>query len=514
MEAYKAAIYIRWSTDEQGEGTTLAVQRESCLHYARSQGWEVPEDRIFIDDGYSGADLNRPALSRLRERIRQREIDCVILYKIDRLSRNIVDATSLVLKEWDGVCHLKCVTEPIDTTTELGRMIFAILATFADFERATIRNRLFSGKVERARQGRNPGIRLPFGYRRGDRPGEILVDPGQAAVVRRIFQSYAAGMGAQAIAAALNADGLTGYFGRPWSKGTIQKMLRNEAYTGRQIYGRSTANRQRDAGGPARLQRETPLVVREGGYPVIVPAALFERCRQIREERRAQLKGTSGRGLSSPHLLSGLARCRCGHPLQAWHPSKCRAGSRTPVYRCQGRASKGASYCSAGQISQPLLDEVVLSEVRRVIQVDLGAAVWEQYRAALAQQAADLEAQMEEARRRLAQLGEQEARAYRDYRLARIGPAILERVLSSIAAERADAAAGLAHLEARLAAVQRALQQPPWSQQDLTPDWTTWDLPVRKQLLRELVQKLTVYRASGSREIELDMRVCLLAEEA
>jgi len=161
-----------------------------------------------------------------------------------------------------------------------------------------------------------------------------------------------------------------------------------------------------------------------------------------------------------------------------------------------------------------LLDEVVLSEVRRVIQVDLGAAVWEQYRAALAQQAADLEAQMEEARRRLAQLGEQEARAYRDYRLARIGPAILERVLSSIAAERADAAAGLAHLEARLAAVQRALQQPPWSQQDLTPDWTTWDLPVRKQLLRELVQKLTVYRASGSREIELDMRVCLLAEEA
>lgn len=512
MKAHKAAIYIRWSTDEQGEGTTLEVQRESCLYYARSQGWEVPEHRIFIDDGYSGADLERPALSRLRELVRQGDVDCVILYKIDRLSRNIVDATHLVLKEWDGICHLKCVSEPIDTTTELGRMIFAILATFADFERATIRNRLFSGKVQRARQGRNPGIRLPFGYRRGERPGEVVVDPGQAAIVRRIFQSYAAGVGAQAIAAALNADGLTGYFGRPWSKGTIQKMLRNEAYTGRQIYGRSMTNRQRGADGPARVQREAPLVVREGGYPVIVPAALFERCRQIREERRLRLKGTSGRALSSPHLLSGLARCRCGHPLQAWHPSRGRAGSRVPVYRCQGRVSKGASFCSAGQISQPLLDELILAEVCRAVQADLGEAFRKRYRAALARQAADLEAQMEAARRRLAQLGEQEVRAYLDYRTAHIGPAVLERILSSIAAERSDADRGLAQLEARLAAVQRALEAPAGPLLDRLADWITWDLPVRKQMLRELVQELTVYRASGSREIELDMRVCLLAD--
>jgi site-specific DNA recombinase len=84
VDPYKVALYIRWSTDEQGDGTTLEVQKENCEHYVLSQGWQVNPDLIFIDDGWSGGNLNRPAMTRMRKMIQDGKIDCVVVYKLDR----------------------------------------------------------------------------------------------------------------------------------------------------------------------------------------------------------------------------------------------------------------------------------------------------------------------------------------------------------------------------------------------------------------------------------------------
>jgi site-specific DNA recombinase len=157
------AVYIRWSTEEQTEGTTLEVQRERCSLFIRSQGWEHDPQLTFIDDGYSGGTLNRPALTRLRAAVRAGQVDCVVSYSIDRLSRNLADIVALVQKEWAGRAVFRSASQPISTDegNPAGQLIFNMLASFAEFERGLIRERTFSGLVRRAQEGSTwaPGSR-------------------------------------------------------------------------------------------------------------------------------------------------------------------------------------------------------------------------------------------------------------------------------------------------------------------------------------------------------------------
>jgi site-specific DNA recombinase len=111
----KVAIYIRWSTEDQGQGHTLEIQRESCRYFCLSQGWAPRVEQIYIDEGYSGANLERPALTRLRQAVTARLIDCVVVYKLDRLSRNIKDIINLALDEWEGLCCVRSTQEPVET---------------------------------------------------------------------------------------------------------------------------------------------------------------------------------------------------------------------------------------------------------------------------------------------------------------------------------------------------------------------------------------------------------------
>lgn len=110
----KVAIYIRWSTEDQGEGTTLDVQLEACRAYMASQGWSYREELVYVDDGVSGATMERPALTRLRAAVAQGQVECVVVYKLDRLSRSVADTARLVMDEWEGICSVKSAREPIE----------------------------------------------------------------------------------------------------------------------------------------------------------------------------------------------------------------------------------------------------------------------------------------------------------------------------------------------------------------------------------------------------------------
>jgi site-specific DNA recombinase len=110
----KVAIYIRWSTEDQGQGHTLEIQRESCRYYCMSQGWVAREDLTFIDDGWSGSNLERPALTRLRDSVKAGQVECAVVYKLDRLSRNIKDIINLVLGEWEEACCVRSTQEPVE----------------------------------------------------------------------------------------------------------------------------------------------------------------------------------------------------------------------------------------------------------------------------------------------------------------------------------------------------------------------------------------------------------------
>lgn len=233
----KAVAYLRVSTDEQAtNGFGLETQERALRAFAESQAYELVE--LITDGGVSGATkpTERPGFSRVVELAEAGAFSILLVYKFDRLAREIRYAVTTVaeLAEQHDI-GIRSVTEPIDTATPMGRTVFAILAGMAESERFTIRDRTAGGKLSKAGRGGFAGGRVPYGYE-ADREGGLRVVPEQAAVVRRIFRergpSRRTKRTLQAIADGLNADGIASPTGKTWNAGGVGYLLDNPKYRG------------------------------------------------------------------------------------------------------------------------------------------------------------------------------------------------------------------------------------------------------------------------------------------
>ncbi|HWI62628.1 MAG TPA: recombinase family protein [Symbiobacteriaceae bacterium] len=358
IDPKKVAVYVRWSTDEQESGTTLEVQTESCQYFIKSQGWEFDPKLVYVDDGYSGGNTERPALTKLRKSIEAGEIEAVVVYKLDRLSRRVVDCVKLVREEWYGRCSLFSTAERFDTESPVGKMIFNILISFAEFERDVIRDRTQSGKKKRASQGRNAGHKYMYGYRRGEDGSYQLdgYDPangafsGAAAVARRIFTDYLSGVSTVHIAEQLTQEGIPSPLGAPnWRPSTVARILDNPSYAGTYRYGMSQARI-----GEKRKQLDGPTYEVEGAIPPLVSFEEFERVSRLREDRATM----NPRQLGSSYLLSGLAKCgKCGQPING------KQGSDKRYYSCLGRLI--LKNCDCALMGAEVLEKTVLEQVKQ-----------------------------------------------------------------------------------------------------------------------------------------------------
>lgn len=365
IDPNKVSIYIRWSTDDQSDGTTLEVQQDGCKHYLLSQGWVVNEDLIFIDDGWSGGSLNRPALKRLRGMVKHGLVDCVVVFKLDRLSRSVIDMVNLVLQEWDGLTHVKSAREPLDTSSAMGKQFFYMLVSFAEWERSVIRERTSAGRLARAREGYKPSAKAPYGYRHGEKKGSYEVDPLEGPVVQRIFELYARGAGAKAIVTRLNSEGVRFRGGALWNERTLLYLLSNPTYSGKMVYGRMSKNPRRGkaSGETFWVKNESVTVVGNSQYiPVLVGEDVFALAQQIKAGRRVQVGGTSPAAVASEHLLTGLAKCRCGYSLYAKSQRNAK-GVTYWYYACTGKKIKGKEFCDSPNVPMSDLDRQVADQV-------------------------------------------------------------------------------------------------------------------------------------------------------
>ena len=235
--ATKAAAYVRVSTEEQAQhGHGLESQKSAIKDFARSQGYDLV--RIFVDAGVSGATKpeERNGFRQLTEQAETRSFSVLLVYKFDRLARQIVYAVTTVkdLDERFGVV-LRSVTEPIDTATPMGRTLFAILAGMAENEREVITERTWSGRREKAKTGGFAGGPAPFGYER-DRKGGLVVNEREALIILRIFDARTGGKTQSQIAGELNAAGIKTRRGAPWRQGQIGYLLDNPKYRGNVEY--------------------------------------------------------------------------------------------------------------------------------------------------------------------------------------------------------------------------------------------------------------------------------------
>lgn len=199
----KAVGYVRVSTEEQVQGFSLDAQVDRIKAYALSQDYALIE--IHRDDGYSAKDLNRPGIRRLLADVRRGQVDVVLVYKLDRLSRRLRDLTEILDLVAEHAARFESVTEPFETKSAPGRLMLNVLGGFAQFEREVNGERVLLAMERRFRQGKWM-VQPPFGYRMVE--GLLVVEPTEAALVQRIFQRYLGdGLGAKELARELNAEG-------------------------------------------------------------------------------------------------------------------------------------------------------------------------------------------------------------------------------------------------------------------------------------------------------------------
>ena len=326
------AAYLRVSSQVQRLRDTIASQREAVLRHGRGRGWTIPDAYVFADDGFSGATLERPALEALRDGVASGEIETVLVWSIDRLSRNF--AHQILLQEEFARTGAKivCVQEPDDATPQ-GMLLRQILSVISEYERTQIAERSRRGKIHRARQGSlNMLTRPPYGYRllrKTETCGARLeVDDTEARVVRRIFELYVReGLKMHEIGPRLDAQGVRPRHARHWSCSTVAVILRNEAYIGKAAYLKSMSSGKRarhnrtgrQKGGAVRRLVGRTARAREEWIELPVPAvvyeALFARAqllfRRLFRERLTGLFRRVGAGIS--HIVPILPDGSVGH---------------------------------------------------------------------------------------------------------------------------------------------------------------------------------------------------------
>lgn len=205
----------------------MAAQRERLEAYCQARGWEAAA--AYVDDGYSGRDTRRPAYQRMMEE--RSSWDTVLVIKMDRIHRNARNFMEMMdnLNSWGK--DFVSATESLDTSTAMGRFVMDIIQRIAQLESEQIAERVYMGMAQKAKAG--PGIlgfHSPIGYRFEE--GKLVADPGEASVVRTMFDRCIDGRTLEEIASELNHDNVRTRRGRPWTPLKVYRILHNPIYAG------------------------------------------------------------------------------------------------------------------------------------------------------------------------------------------------------------------------------------------------------------------------------------------
>jgi len=243
----RCAIYTRKSTEEglDQDFNSLHAQREAAEAYIKSQkqlGWTLVVNQ-YNDGGFSGSSLDRPALQKLLEDVEARRLDCVVVYKVDRLSRSLLDFARLMDRFDQHSVSFVSVTQQFNTTSSLGRLTLNILLSFAQFEREIIGERTRDKMSAARRKGKWVGGTPVLGYDVAPGGGRLVINEKEAVRVREIFELYRSSRSLSAVVAELSrrrwktkswrSKPSIEHSGRPFTKASLRRFLTNALYAGK-----------------------------------------------------------------------------------------------------------------------------------------------------------------------------------------------------------------------------------------------------------------------------------------
>jgi site-specific DNA recombinase len=379
-----AAIYARVSSEQQREAHTIASQTALLIEFAKGHNLEVPKEWVFEDEGYSGATLERPGLERVRDLAAEGQIQVVLAYAPDRLSRKY--AYQILLSEElarNGVETL-FIKAPQGSSAE-DQLLVQFQGMIAEYERAQILERSRRGKRHRAQSGEVSVMSgAPYGYRyvrkTDETPAAYAVLEAEARVVQRIYEMYTvAGLSIGEITRQINAEGIpTRKVSARWERSTVWAVLRNSAYRGVACFGKTRASARTRVVRPLRRRGViTPSTTagherpREEWIEIPVPALVsddsFARAQELLQENKIR----SRRRTIEPSIVQGLVSCqKCGY---AFSRTSTRTSARKiHYYKCigsDGWRKLGGPVCDNRRlVRQDLLDQLVWAEVIRLLE--------------------------------------------------------------------------------------------------------------------------------------------------
>ncbi len=350
-----AALYARVSSDRQDVDLSVAAQLRALKEYAEANGYSVA--REYIDEAESGRIADRPQFKMMIEEGSKPKapFQVILVWKFSRFTRKrehaVVFKSQLRRK---GIRVVSITEQAEDNAT--GRLLEGIIETVDEFYSENLATEVVRGMREAASRGFFLGSKAPFGYRKikvqdgaKERPS-LEVDPATAPVVKEIFEKSLLGNGLKELCRELNDRGVTNR-GKRWYKGGLHYVLRNEAYTGAAVWGKTSKDGQ--AADPVRI---------EGAWPALISRELFDEVQQAMSERAPKVQRPARVG--SQYLLSGLLKCGvCGRPYSAQGAKS----GQFAYYICGTLFREGAGTCSARYLNAPKLETFVVEKIRERI---------------------------------------------------------------------------------------------------------------------------------------------------
>ena len=345
------ALYRRVSTAEQAEsGYSIEEQEQRLRAYADAMGWSPV--KVYTDAGFSGGNIDRPALQQLIRDVKSHKVERVVVYKLDRLSRSQLDTLFLIEKVFlANDCDFVSMSENFDTGSPFGRAMIGILAVFAQLEREQIKERMKMGKVARAKSGKFCGTwQVAIGYDYKD--GELITNDFEKAQIVDIFNWYASGLSPSKIADRLNDAGRYQKNGR-WLPERVRSVLDRKTYLGFIYYDGKWY---------------------KGEHEAFIDEELFDKVQRIRKRKKEEHEEHNRRSGKATSYLGGFLICKeCGRKYtkcMSTHTLKDGTKSVYYTYRCQTRAKKNKYYddgvCYNRNWKMEELDGIIFEQIKKL----------------------------------------------------------------------------------------------------------------------------------------------------
>lgn len=357
----KAAIYIRVSTQYQVDRASLPVQREELINYAK-YALDITDCVVFEDAGYSAKNTDRPDYQRMMARVRTGEFSHLLVWKIDRISRNLLDFAAMYaeLKKLGIVFVSK--NEQFDTSSAMGEAMLKIILVFAELERNMTSERVSAVMLSRANDGIWNGGKVPFGYAYDKDSKQFSIIEDEAQVVLHIYDLYESVKSLTTVAKSLNEKGVRSRTGKPWNPTTVCTMLTNPFYAGTYRY-----NYRDESSKSFTVKDKDEWVLVLDHHPAIVTP---ERQEIIAVMLQSKQRGWAGAGMTyqrkNIHIFAGLLKCGCcGYTMIASPDRERSDGWRPSVYKCSRQRRFGD--CDNKYVSDVTLGPFALNFIANLI---------------------------------------------------------------------------------------------------------------------------------------------------